>query len=579
MNSPNSKVSARAFFEVAFIFLLALAARTFAEPATMVHQGLLTSPGGAPLDTVVSMTFRLYHDVASPAAFWTESQTVTVTDGLYNVALGTITPFESGFSTDGTLWLGVQAGADAEMLPRVQLRSVPFSFRVGTVDDASGGSIATKITVGPANSNDGEQSNVLGAFSHADGAYSFASGLSDYAEGDYSVCMGHGNQAAGYHSTVSGGQFNVASGNYSVIAGGGDTDTLDGNRAEGNLSVIGGGYRNNATGDAACIAGGYYHTASGGSATIGGGYRNTSTASYSTVGGGTYNDATGLYSTIAGGRQNDAAGSRSTIGGGDINSIYSVSEYSTIAGGRDNHIEGDFSTIAGGDSNAIWGPSNYATIGGGRINNIYDGCVYSTIPGGYNNEVLGNYSAIGGGEDNRVSGDRSFACGSRTNVTANNAFVFGDGAESFGIGMGNTANFLVTNGFRIWTDSLYLNHGVRVVGGGTSWITLCDSTAKTNRAPVHGNDVLDKLSAMPIDQWNYKHQPDGPKHYGPMAQDFWNAFHLGTDSLGIETLDADGVLFAAVKALISENQVLEARVKHLEAALLQFGLNETTKFK
>jgi hypothetical protein len=79
MNPLDSKISTRAFFKVAFICLLALATRTFAEPSSMFHQGLLTSPVGAPLDTVVSMTFRLYHDVASLDAFWTEAQAVTVT--------------------------------------------------------------------------------------------------------------------------------------------------------------------------------------------------------------------------------------------------------------------------------------------------------------------------------------------------------------------------------------------------------------------------------------------------------------------------------------------------------------------
>ncbi len=136
--------------------------------------------------------------------------------------------------------------------------------------------------------------------------------------------------------------------------------------------------------------------------------------------------------------------------------------------------------------------------------------------------------------------------------------MFGDGSEPFSIGMSNSANFLVSNGFRIWTDNpVSSNIGVRVVAGGTSWISLCDSTTKMNRTHTDGHDVLDKISDMPIDQWNYKHQPNGPRHIGPMAQDFWSAFHLGTDSLGIETIDADGVLFAAVKELISRCNQLE----------------------
>lgn len=534
------------------VLLLISCATALAEPETMTHQGILTSPDGTPLDTIVSMTFKLYNNVDSPAPFWSEIQSVTVTNGLYDVALGTVTAFPADFLNDGTTWLGITVGADSEMLPRRQLRSVPFAFRVRTVDDASGGDIAGdvlirgKLTVGNFNTNTGTQA--------------FVSGNWNTASGDYATCLGHDNHASGYHATVSGGRFNSASGDFSVIAGGGDIDTIDGNSAEGNLSTIGGGYRNNAAGDASTIAGGYYHTASGGSATIGGGYRNTSTASYSTVGGGTYNDATGLYATIAGGRYNDVAGNRSSIGGGDINEITSGSDYSTLAGGHDNHVTGDYSTIAGGDSNAIYGPASYAAVGGGRVN-----------------QVRGDYSVIPGGTYNTITGDYSLGCGSHVNVSAHRAFVFGDGSETFSIGMSNTANFLCRNGFRIWTDSLLFNAGTRLAPGGSSWIALSDSAKKTNRIHADGNSILERISAMPIDQWNYKHQPDGPEHIGPMAQDFWNAFHLGTDSLGIETLDADGVLFAAVKELIKRNSDLEDRVKNLEFMLIQYGAKAVSK--
>ncbi len=605
-----------------FAFIMISCATALAEPETITQQGLLTSPDGTPLDTVVSVTFKLYNNVDSPTPFWSEVQQVTVADGLYDVALGTVTPFPADFLNDGTTWLGITVGEDAEMLPRMQLRSVPFAFRVRTVDDASGGDIASdvlirgKLTVGNFNTNTGTQAFVSGNQCTASGDYSTASGqqctasglystvcggLNNLASGDFSnvgggsvheasgnystISGGLFNSATGLYSTISGGQYNFATvdhatvggglgnhayaeystasgggynfarGQFSVVAGGGGDVPADSNSAQGNLSTIGGGYHNYATGDASCVAGGYYHTASGGSSTISGGYRNTSTASYSTVGGGTYNNATGQYATIAGGRYNDVVGNRSAIGGGDINEITSGSDYSTIAGGHDNHVTGDYSTIAGGDSNAIYGPASYASVGGGRVN-----------------QVRGDYSAIPGGTYNTITGDYSLGCGSHVNVSANRAFVFGDGSETFSIGMSNTANFLCRNGFRIWTDSLLFNVGTRLAPGGSSWIALSDSTKKTNRIHADGKSILEKLTAMPIDKWNYKHQPDGPNHIGPMAQDFWSAFHLGTDSLGIETIDADGVLFVAVKELAkqmqdlrTENAALRGQVQSLIA--------------
>lgn len=667
---------------------------TFAiVPGTINFQGYLTSPEGTPLDTTLNISFRIYSEAEGGSAIWAEEQSITIVDGLYNAVLGNVNSISQSFFEDGSTWLSIQLGEDAEMIPRVAFKTVPYAYRIGTVDEASGGTITSdvviggKLNAGSGNSNNGissfvlgEDNNIVGGhssigggahnivddayavigggkYNRARGGFSVVAGgggMSDAdsnsASGMYSaITGGHANSAFGESSfigggysnsaafqiatigggydnhaynhgttigggysnfataigasvlgggqnqargqfatilgggglslpdsnsaqgersvigggyrnltsnfcaTVSGGGNNFARGEFSVIAGGGGDVASDSNSAQGNLSVIGGGYHNYATGDAACIAGGYYHTASGGSATIGGGYRNTSTSSYSTVGGGTYNDATGQYATIAGGRYNDVAGNRSSVGGGNLNQITPGSDYSTIAGGNKNLVEGNYSTIAGGDTNAVWGPSNYAAIGGGSINMITSGSTYSTIPGGF---------------DNAVSGDYTFACGSNTNVSANNALVFGDGSETFSIGMSNTANFLVTNGMRVWTaNPVSSNIGVRVVGGGTSWISLCDSTSKTNRTRVDGEEVLNKLSAMPIDKWNYKHQPDGPEHMGPMAQDFWSAFHLGTDSLGIETLDADGVLFAAVKELAKQNQEMKSEIVALCAQL------------
>lgn len=51
------------------------------------------------------------------------------------------------------------------------------------------------------------------------------------------------------------------------------------------------------------------------------------------------------------------------------------------------------------------------------------------------------------------------------------------------------------------------------------------------------------------------------KCFGPMAQDFHAAFGLGNDDKTINTLDAGGVLFLSVKALVEE---LRARGKTID---------------
>jgi len=81
---------------------------------------------------------------------------------------------------------------------------------------------------------------------------------------------------------------------------------------------------------------------------------------------------------------------------------------------------------------------------------------------------------------------------------------------------------------------------------------------------VDARDVLAKLAAMPIETWNYKAQDASIRHMGLMAQDFYAAYGLGEDKLGIGTADADGVVFAALKGLYELVKEKEAAIELLK---------------
>ncbi len=110
---------------------------------TIAYQGQLTDPSGQPVSNGnYNFTFRLYSLANGGNALWTESwagaNAVTVTDGLFHVLLGNITPIPSSvFASNTTLWLGVQVGTDGEMTPRVQLSSAPFAMQALTVVDGA----------------------------------------------------------------------------------------------------------------------------------------------------------------------------------------------------------------------------------------------------------------------------------------------------------------------------------------------------------------------------------------------------------------------------------------------------------
>jgi hypothetical protein len=85
--------------------------------------------------------------------------------------------------------------------------------------------------------------------------------------------------------------------------------------------------------------------------------------------------------------------------------------------------------------------------------------------------------------------------------------------------------------------------------------------------PLDGQDVLERLAALPISTWRYHWEDPGIRHLGPMAQDFMAAFHLDADDRMINLLDASGVTMVSIQALYRRLERLTARVAELEVRL------------
>ena len=62
------------------------------------------------------------------------------------------------------------------------------------------------------------------------------------------------------------------------------------------------------------------------------------------------------------------------------------------------------------------------------------------------------------------------------------------------------------------------------------------------------------MATLPILSWNYKSDPEGVRHIGPMAQDFFAAFGVGGDDKYINLIDEGGVALAAIQGLEEELQ-------------------------
>jgi len=113
-----------------------------ASTGTIAYQGRLADSEGNALTDTVNMSFRLYSTATDGTPLWEEQWTgttsVQVSDGLFNVMLGSVSPIPQEVITgNSNLFLGITVGTDGEMSPRVQLGSVPFATQALSVPDGS----------------------------------------------------------------------------------------------------------------------------------------------------------------------------------------------------------------------------------------------------------------------------------------------------------------------------------------------------------------------------------------------------------------------------------------------------------
>ena len=117
------------FFSLAFLILIfAFSTLSYAGvPQLMNYQGKLTTPGGALVDSTLSMVFSIYDNEADVSPAWAETLVVDVQKGIFSVVLGNVHPLTNDLF-DGTVqYLGVKAGTDPEMTPRKEIVSVAYA--------------------------------------------------------------------------------------------------------------------------------------------------------------------------------------------------------------------------------------------------------------------------------------------------------------------------------------------------------------------------------------------------------------------------------------------------------------------
>lgn len=281
------------------------------------------------------------------------------------------------------------------------------------------------------------------------------------------------------------------------------------------------------------------------------GYNNLASGNQSTAFG-TLNVASGLASTALG---------TSSVASGEV--AFAVGQ-STVASGARSIAGGQNATASALGSISLGG---YTTASGIAAIAMGSGAVasgaqavavgsYVTASGDYST-ALGHSASTNGHYGTFVYGDESAI--SDLSAVADNQFAVR--AQHFWFGTNNSAT--ATSGRFIETST-----GAYLTTTGV-WTNVSDVNKKHDFKPVDGEQVLEKLAAMPVSTWRYNADTSDIRHMGPTAQDFRAAFGLGDTEKAIGTIDADGVSLAAIKALVQRTTELRAANAELRAELAE----------
>jgi hypothetical protein len=262
-----------------------------------------------------------------------------------------------------------------------------------------------------------------------------------------------------------------------------------------------------------------------------------------------------------------AGGSNSTASGlyalafGDTNFAESTS---SIVFGSGNQVKGAAGFAAGAGNRVCdtYGVAlgNNAKSGGPYINGKCD-------PDSFN---LRGLAAVAIGYNVTADQDYTTAMGKfASNNGFQGTFVWSDGsasasADTFKNLANNEFAARATGGFRFRTN-LTGTTGCNLPAGSGVFTCTSSRLTKENFRLVDGEEVLARLGAIPVSTWNYITEGGAVRHMGPMAEDFHQAFGLGTDDKSIGVQDLAAVSLAAVTAVEARTRALTAENAQLRA--------------
>lgn len=115
------------------ILVLAIAGNIHSQ-TTLSMQGVLRDQTGLAVpDGNYTLVFAIYSAATGGTSLWSETQNgVPVVNGVFSVALGSVTAFPSSLNFGLQYWVGIKVGGTSatELAPRIQLTAAPYALAI-----------------------------------------------------------------------------------------------------------------------------------------------------------------------------------------------------------------------------------------------------------------------------------------------------------------------------------------------------------------------------------------------------------------------------------------------------------------
>lgn len=575
------------FFVVMCLFVLCSASIRADIPKLINYQGMLTDNDGKPLNGTFMIVFGIYDSSSGGQIKWEEIHpTVSVTQGLFNVILGSINPNGVNLDFSEEYWLQITVEGE-DMPERLRFTSVGYAYRALVADSA-------RVATPGSGSHWSVSDSVLYTNKYwgiaRGGAGNILYGDSTHTHVNLGVACTTATIGQSYtFCTVGGGVGNKAGEEVATVGGGFH------NNASGLGATVGGGRRNTASELGPTVGGGWDNTASDDFATVGGGKDNTASYDYATVGGGQDNTASNFHATVGGGYSNTASGNSATVGGGCYDTASGVC--ATVPGGDLNTASGHYSFAAGYRAKAlhigsfVWADTtgaDFSSTGASQFLIRASGGVGIGTPSPesplhvLHNDASGNASLIL--ENLHPTGHARISF--RPNSTeqgyiyanVNGATVYNTNGGGMYFRSNGADKMLIKDNGNVGigtTDpggfKLAVNGSAAKVGGG-SWDVFSDLRLKEIKAPYeYGLPEISKLNPV---HYSYKEDnvlglPGGKEFVGLVAQEVKDVIPdaVKENDKGYLMLNNDPIIWAmlnAIKELNAENEELKKRIEALE---------------